>query len=93
MAKPIPAGAIHANDDGTTTVTFTFTKEQLAELEAEMAAEDSGNESLAAGRKDYCCECHQNSSRHTISASNSFSAGFKCLKKCGGAFTMSKGRC
>lgn len=83
----LPTCSIEEQEDKTI-VSFVFTNAQLAELEAELEEENAD-----ALRRDYCCTCTSNGARHAIRASNSFSASFKCLKKCIGSFQLSKGKC
>lgn len=82
-------------DNGQFSVTFTGTSEELQaeflegaeQLDAE--GEERGSDLM---RKAYCCTC-SDGHKHTVQASHSRSAFFKCLGKCSGGFSMRHGDC
>jgi hypothetical protein len=75
---------------------------ELADSGAEDSDDDEDTMETAGwnpfGRKKrYCCTCPGSgpgdTTRHTIRARNSVSAGLKCLRECGGGFGLRKGAC
>ena len=83
MEKP----SIKKNDDGSVEILLSLSPDDLRELEADLA------DPAAAGKKKYCCFCHDNHQYEEIKAWNSVEAAVRCGLTCGGGYTMSKGEC
>ncbi len=91
MEHDIPECIGRDCEDGKIELVFRLSPEQLTEFENDIGEAEL---QMAAGsdkRKEYCCDCN-NGFRHTIRASHSLSAAWKCFRKCG-AFQMRRGRC